>query len=118
MTTPKIAADGLRERLVWMKLAGTKTVNGYLFRTNEAAAVAAVAIVAEWLRDEETSDLVATATERHSIVFDHVDADGNSPCACGEWSESMDGPGWDQHMAHVGLKALADLVAASVDSRS
>jgi len=35
-----------------MKLAGAKVDGGYRFRTNEGAADAAEAIVADWLRSE------------------------------------------------------------------
>ncbi len=52
-------------------------------------------------------ELIATATEQHSIEHRRMNADGNSPCTCDQWWDAADGPGWDEHMAEVALTALA-----------
>jgi len=105
----------LRERLIGRKLAGTKYAEGsaafaYRFRTNEEAADVAVEVFAALLRDEATGDLMSEATEAHAIDFGITDADGHNPCVCGRWWDSVETEGWDQHMAYVGLAALADAI--------
>ncbi|MFI6333247.1 hypothetical protein ACIBBG_33970 [Micromonospora chersina] len=50
--------------------------------------------------------LVAAATEQHSLEPGRADADQHSPCSCEQWWDSP-GPGWDEHMADVALSALA-----------
>jgi hypothetical protein len=58
---------------------------------------------------EAAVELVVAATEQHYIAAGQTDAMGNNPCTCGEWWDAAgDNPGWDQHMAEVALKALAD----------
>lgn len=56
---------------------------------------------------EADVELVTTATEQHYLDGDRTDAMGNNQCACGEWAEGFDGPGWDEHMAEVSLAVLA-----------
>jgi hypothetical protein len=52
-------------------------------------------------------ELVALVTAAHHIVTGQTDADGNNPCACGQWWDNADEPGWDEHIAEVALDALA-----------
>jgi len=78
-----------------------------------AMADAAAAVFAQWLRATETGDLVAEATERHHIT-DQTDALGNNLCVCGDWADTADIEGWDQHLAYVGLNALADTLAPAL----
>lgn len=57
---------------------------------------------------DELIQLVATATEQHHIEYGVTDGSGNNPCVCGQWWDSSDVEGWDEHMAAVALAALAE----------
>lgn len=111
----------LRERLIAAKLAGTKTADGYTFRSNENATGAALVVVAAWLRDEATNtkklaDLAESQTGRTVLIVqaEALDKAADS-IVCDQWWDSVHGPGWDQHMAYVGLRALADSITGDTD---
>ena len=59
---------------------------------------------------EAAVEAAATATEQHHIEFGETDAMGNNPCVCGTWWDSDSMPGWDEHMAEVGIAAAAPLL--------
>ena len=50
----------LLDRLIDAKIAGTRTAEGYQFRTNENAAIVAADVVAQWLR-EKANELATRA---------------------------------------------------------
>lgn len=76
-----------------------------LIRADERAKVRA-----ELLADN-TAEAVAEATEQHHIVSNRTDALGNSPCVCDGWWDSGESESWDQHMAAIALRVLADRIA-------
>lgn len=56
VTTPRPSED-LRQMLIDAKLAGTRlTEGGYVFRSNEQAADAALTVFAKWLESKRAAD--------------------------------------------------------------
>lgn len=55
-------------------------------------------------------EAVAVATESHYIDLSQTDADGHTPCICGQWWDGAGEPGWDEHMADIGVRAAEPLL--------
>lgn len=125
MTTPD---ETLRERLIAAQLATVRSIDSddwypvHRVRTNEQAADAVLAVLAEQQGDErEAREMLGDNARREdveattlSLIFQkhYLDPDSArrspdnlSECVCGEWSEGEMEPGWDDHLAEVAIAA-------------
>lgn len=64
--------------------------------------------------DQAAIDAAAEATEQHHIELGRTNADGNSPCSCGQWWDSVHDRGWDEHMAEIAYAAMEPILRQAI----